>query len=206
MRVLHMVGNAHLDPVWLWRWQEGFAEIKATFRSALDRMKEFDDFVFTCSSAAYYAWVEENEPRMFEEIRARVKEGRWVIVGGFWIQPDCNIPSGESFVRHGLYSQRYFLERFGQMAKVGYNPDSFGHAGSLPQILRGCGMSDYVFMRPGALEKNAALPFPMDWHRWERSARIQDIGGLRGSLASGRLESPIRENRYDPRTRRGDEP
>lgn len=162
MRVLHMIGNAHLDPVWLWRWQEGFAEIKATFRSALDRMREYEDFVFTCSSAAYYRWVEENEPRMFEEIRERVKEGRWVIVGGFWIQPDCNIPSGESFVRHGLYSQRYFLDRFGRKALVGYNPDSFGHAGSLPQILKGCGMDSYVFMRPNAAEKTLPCLF-----RWE---------------------------------------
>lgn len=85
-----MIGNAHLDPVWLWQWQEGYQEVKATFRSALDRMKEYDDFFFTSSSAAYYEWVEENEPAMFEEIRERVKEGRWVIVGGWWIQPDCN--------------------------------------------------------------------------------------------------------------------
>lgn len=89
---LYMIGNAHLDPVWLWQWQEGFQEAKATFRSALDRMKESEDFIFTSSSAAMYEWIENNEPAMFEEIRARVKEGRWNIVGGWWIQPDCNIP------------------------------------------------------------------------------------------------------------------
>jgi alpha-mannosidase len=110
---IHMIGNAHLDPVWLWQWQEGYAEIKATFRSALDRLREFPDFIFTCAGAAYYKWVEENAPEIFDEIRERVKEGRWVIVGGWWIQPDCNLPSGESFARHGLYSQRYFLEKFG---------------------------------------------------------------------------------------------
>src|SRR5215470_12332072 len=96
---LHMIGNAHLDPVWLWRWQEGFQAAKATFRSALDRMAESPDFLFTSSSAAIYEWVEHNDPRMLEEIRARVAEGRWQIVGGWWIQPDCNIPGGESFVR-----------------------------------------------------------------------------------------------------------
>ena len=151
---MHMIGNAHIDPVWLWRWQEGFQEIKATFRSALDRMKEFDDFIFTCSAASYYAWVEENDPEMFEEIRARVAEGRWVLAGGWWIQPDCNAPCGESFVRQGLYAQRYFLEKFGKMATFGYNVDSFGHQGMLPQFLKKQGMDGYVFMRPGRHEKH----------------------------------------------------
>jgi alpha-mannosidase len=116
---LHMIGNAHLDPVWLWQWQEGFQETKATFRSALDRMKEYPEFIFTSSSAANYEWVENNDPKMFEEIKERVKEGRWQIVGGWWIQPDCNIPGGESFVRQGLYGQRYFKEKLGVTAKVG---------------------------------------------------------------------------------------
>jgi alpha-mannosidase len=160
---LHLIGNAHLDPVWLWRWQEGYAEIKATFRSALDRMKEFPEFIFTSACAAYYKWVEENAPEMFEEIRERVREGRWVIVGGQWIQPDCNIPAGESFVRHSLYSQRYFLDKFGVTAKVGYNVDSFGHNGMLPQILKKSGMDSYVFMRPGNHEKD--LPGNLFW--WE---------------------------------------
>ena len=102
MAKVHLIGNAHLDPAWLWRWQEGFAEIKATFRSALDRMKEFPDFTFTCAGASYYQWVEENDPAMFEEVRRRVAEGRWIIAGGWWLQPDCNIPSGESFARHSL--------------------------------------------------------------------------------------------------------
>ena len=112
MAKVHLVGNAHLDPVWLWRWQEGYSEVLATFRSALDRMVEFDDYIFTCAGAAYYHWVEETDPEMFKEIQQRVKEGRWVIVGGWWIQPDCNAPSGESFARHALYSQRYYMEKY----------------------------------------------------------------------------------------------
>ena len=148
-----MIGNAHLDPVWLWNWQEGFQEAKATFRSALDRMKEDENFVFSCSSAAFYEWIEKNNPSMFEEIRQRVAEGRWELAGGWWIQPDCNIPSGESFVRQGLYAQRYFLEKFGKKAVTGYNVDSFGHNGSLPQILKKSGLDNYVFMRPMPNEK-----------------------------------------------------
>lgn len=160
---VHLVGNAHLDPVWLWRWQEGYAEVKATFRSALDRLEEFPEFMFTSACAAYYKWVEESDPEMFREIKKKVEEGRWVIVGGWWIQPDCNLPCGESFVRQGLYGQRYFLKKFGQIARIGYNVDSFGHSGMLPQILSKCGMDSYVFMRPNSSEKE--LPGEVFW--WE---------------------------------------
>ena len=155
-RTLYMIGNAHIDPVWLWRWQDGFSEIRASFRSALDRMKEYPGFVFTSAAASYYAWVEQNDPTMFEEIRARVAEGRWAIAGGWWIQPDCNIPSGESLARQTLYGQRYFMEKFGVTARTGYNVDSFGHSGGIPKILRKSGMDRYVFMRPGPHEM--ALP------------------------------------------------
>lgn len=167
---LHMIGNAHIDPVWLWQWQEGYQEIKATFRSALDRMKEFPDFIFTGSSAAFYEWVEQNDPAMFEEIKQRIQEGRWEIVGGWWIQPDCNIPSGESFARQALYAQRYFKEKFGVTAKVGYNPDSFGHAGMLPQILKQSGMDYYTFMRPGPHEKG--LPGRLFWWESDDGSRV----------------------------------
>lgn len=151
---IYLIGNAHLDPVWLWRWQEGLAEVKATYRSVLDRMNEFPNYIFTSACAAYYEWIERSEPAMFEEIRQRVREGRWVLTGGWYIQPDCNIPSGESFARHSLYSQRYFHEKFGRIAQTGYNVDSFGHNGGLPQILKQSGMSNYVFMRPNCHEKS----------------------------------------------------
>lgn len=153
MKKIHLIGNAHLDPVWLWQWQEGYAEVKATFRSALDRMKEFDDFKFTSACSLYYMWIEESDKSMFDEIAARVKEGRWEIVGGWLIQPDCNIPCGESFARQALISQRYFKEKFGITAKSGYCVDSFGHNGNLPKILQNSGMENYVFMRPGPHEK-----------------------------------------------------
>ena len=159
---IFLVGSAHLDPIWLWRWQEGCGEVLQTFRSALDRLKEYDDFVFTCSSAAYYKWVEEIAPDMFAEIVQRVKEGRWVPVNGWWVQPDCNIPSGESFARHALYSQRFYLEKFGRICKTGYNVDSFGHAGTLPQLLKLGGMDSYVMMRPMENE-NAAIPDVFMW-------------------------------------------
>lgn len=147
-RTLHMIGNAHIDPVWLWRLEEGVAEVRATFRSALDRMKEYPDFTFTSSSILFFQWIEEIDPEMFGEIQRRVKEGRWEIVGGWLIQPDCNLPCGEAFVRQGLYGQRYLLDKFGITATVGYNPDSFGHTVTLPQILAKSGLKNYIFFRP----------------------------------------------------------
>lgn len=161
-RKVHLIGNAHLDPIWLWRWQEGCGEVLQTFRSALDRLNEYPDFVFTCSSASYYKWVEEIAPDMFEEIRERVKEGRWVPVNGWWVQPDCNIPSAESFARQALYSQLYYNEKFGMICKTAYNVDSFGHSGMLPQLIKKGGMNAYVMMRPGPHE-NAEIPNMFTW-------------------------------------------
>ncbi len=163
MQKKFLIGNAHIDPVWLWRLPEGLAEIKATFRSALDRMKEFDGYIFTCACASYYKWVEHSAPGMFEEIRARVREGRWVIAGGMWVQPDCNIPSGEALARHLLYSQRYFKEKLGVAALFGYNVDSFGHNGMLPQLFRKAGIDSYVMMRPSVHEKPDLPETAFNW-------------------------------------------
>ena len=154
---VHLIGNAHLDPVWLWRWSEGFAEVLQTFRAAVEILEETDDAVFTCSSACYYEWVEENDPETFEKVKHFVKIGRFVPVNGWYIQPDCNIPDAESFARQALYSQRYYAEKFGIICKTGYNVDSFGHNGMLPQLLKLGGMNNYVMMRPNASE-NSEMP------------------------------------------------
>lgn len=169
MKTLHMIGNAHLDMAWLWPWQEGFGEAKATFLSALQRLEEFEGFIFTSSSAQYYAWIEENAPDLFSRIRQQIQEKRWIICGGFWVQPDCNLPSGESFARQALYGQQYFHSRFGVTASVGYHVDSFGHNGGLPQILRKSGMDSYLFLRPG--EHEMELPDgPFCWQGCDGSS------------------------------------
>ena len=165
---IHLVGNAHLDPIWLWRWQEGCGEVLQTFRSALDRLNEYNDFIFTCSSAAYYKWVEEIDPDMFAEITQRVKEGRWVPVNGWWVQPDCNMPSGESFARQALYSQLYYYEKFGKICTTGYNVDSFGHNAMMPQLLFKGGMTNYVFQRPTPNE-NPDIPVTFIWESMDGS-------------------------------------
>ncbi|GIG90719.1 alpha-mannosidase [Plantactinospora endophytica] len=158
---LHMIGNAHIDAVWLWPWQEGYQEARATFRAALQRIDEYPDFVFTCDSVGYLAWVEEHDPELFEALRAQVHAGRFELVGGWWVEPDCNIPGGEGFVRHALYSQRFLADRFGTIASVGCNVDPFGQNATIPQLLAKSGMDSYVFMRPQPHE--AELPGPTFW-------------------------------------------
>ena len=100
---------------------------------------------------------------MFEEIRQRVAEGRWGIVGGMWIQPDMNLPSGESILRQTLFAQRFFHQKFGKIATVGYNVDTFGHNAMTPQLLQLSGMSSYVWMRPSVIENGNIPEGPMIW-------------------------------------------
>ena len=163
IKKFYFVGNAHLDPVWMWRWQEGSCEAKHTLRSALDRIKEFPEFTFVCGASQVFEWVEEFDPAMFEEIKERIAEGRFVIVNGWFVQPDCNRPSGEGFARQSLYGQRYFYEKFGVTARTGYNVDSFGHNANIPQILRKSGMDQYLALRPGPHE----MQLPSHVLRWK---------------------------------------
>ena len=160
---VHMIGNAHIDPVWQWRWEEGRQEVLDTCRAAVERIKDTPGFIFCRSSAATYAWIEETDPELFAEIKRWVARGRWCVVNGWWVQPDCNVPCGEALVRQGLYGQRYFLEKFGVAARTGYNVDTFGHATTLPQILTKQGMDQYCFFRPDPNEKE--LPSNLFW--WE---------------------------------------
>lgn len=159
---LMMIGNSHIDPVWLWTEEEGFQEVKATFASALERMKEFPEFQFTASSAALYDWVRKHHPKVFAQIKKRVEQGRWHVAGGWWVEPDVNLSSGESLVRHGLYGQRFFQKHFKKTAKVAFNVDSFGHSAGIPGILAGQGIKGYVFMRPQPWQ----LDLPGELFKW----------------------------------------
>ena len=131
-KVVHIIGHSHIDAAWLWPWRDGADEVLATFRSALNRMNETPGFCYSHSSSAHYRWTERADPAMFAEIRERVRQGRWEVVGGWPVEPDCNIPAAESFVRHSLYGKRYCQEKLGVDVKIGFNPDSFGHAAGLP--------------------------------------------------------------------------
>ena len=159
---LHLICNAHLDPVWQWEWEEGAAEAIATFRCAADLCEEFDEFVFCHNEAILYEWVEEYEPALFTRSQRLVAEGRWNIMGGWYLQPDCNMPSGESFVRQALYGRRYFAQRFGVRPTTAVNFDPFGHTRGLVQILAKCGYDSYVFCRPAPHE----CTLPADRFQW----------------------------------------
>lgn len=148
MKRLHLVCNAHIDPVWLWEWPEGAGEALSTFRTAADFCESFGDFVFCHNEAILYRWVEEFEPALFRRIRRLVRRGRWNILGGWYLQPDCNLPSGESFVRQVAAGKRYFREKFGVDVRTAANLDPFGHSRGLVQILAKSGYHSYLFCRP----------------------------------------------------------
>lgn len=145
----YMFCNAHLDPVWLWQWESGMMEGISTYRAASGFIDEYPDFVFNHNEALIYQWVEEHEPELFEKIREQVADGRWEIVGGWFLQPDCNMPSGESVFRQVLRGRLYFYDKFGKVPVTAVNFDSFGHARGLVQMLKKCGYKYYVNIRPG---------------------------------------------------------
>jgi alpha-mannosidase len=159
---IHLVCNAHLDPVWLWDWEEGAGEALSTFRIAASFGDEFKSFVFNHNEAILYRWVEAYEPSLFKKIQGLVKQKRWHILGGWYLQPDCNMPSGESFVRQILLGKRYFQQKFGVDVRTASNLDPFGHTRGLAQIMAKSGYDSYIFCRP----TQSDCPLPADDFLW----------------------------------------
>lgn len=151
MKNVHLICNAHLDPVWLWRWEEGCAEALSTFRTAANFIEEFDAdcFIFNHNESLLYQFAETHDPELFERIKTYVKAGRWNVIGGWYLQPDCNMPFGESLVRNILTGRKYFLEKLGTRPKVAVNFDSFGHSKGLVQIMHKAGFDSYIICRSG---------------------------------------------------------
>lgn len=162
MKKCHLVCNAHLDPVWLWEIEEGVAEALSTFRVAADFCDEYDGFIFNHNEAILYEWIEEHDPILFTRIQQLVKQGKWHIMGGWYLQPDCNMPSGESFVRQILAGKYYFIEKFGVEPTTSINFDSFGHTRGLVEILKKSNFDSYIFCRP----EHDMLELPSDDFKW----------------------------------------
>jgi alpha-mannosidase len=162
-RTIHLICNAHLDPVWLWEWEEGAATAISTFRTAADLCEQFPGFVFNHNEVILYQWVEEYDPALFARIQCLVAEGKWHIMGGWHIQPDCNMPSGESFVRQILIGRRYFAEKFGARPTTAINFDPFGHTRGLVQIMAKSGYDSYLVCRPSKEDAHT----PGDEFVWE---------------------------------------
>jgi alpha-mannosidase len=191
--VVHLVCNAHIDPIWNWHWEEGALEAISTFRTAADFMDEFPEFVFNHNESLLYEWIEEYDPVLFARIQKLVKAGRWNIAGGWYLQPDCNLPGGETFVRLTTLGLNYFQEKFGVRPQVAYNFDPFGHNGSLPQIIKQGGYGLYIFCRP--TEPQLQLPKPVfRWRGFDGSEilGIRPVTGFYGSAYGRAVE--IAEN------------
>jgi len=163
MKNLHLVCNAHLDPVWLWELEEGLAETLSTFRVAADFCEEYEGFVFNHNESMLYKWVEEYDPELFVRIQKLVAAGKWHIMGGWYLQPDCNMPSGESFVRQILHGKKYFMDKFGVEPRTAINFDAFGHTRGLVEIMKKAGFTSYLFCRP----EPDMLELPGDDFEWE---------------------------------------
>jgi alpha-mannosidase len=141
---LHLVGNSHIDAAWLWPWSETEEVIRNTWRTSLKLAAMFPGYVFTGSSGAFYDYLDRQIPALADSIRRAVQAGQWATVGGMWVEPDLNSPSGESLVRQGLYGQRYFQRHYGARSTVSWIPDSFGFPWTLPQIFRQLGFDAFV--------------------------------------------------------------
>ena len=187
---VHLICNAHLDPVWQWRWEEGCAEALSTFSCAVDLLHEHDQFIFNHNESVLYRWVQRYDRGLFEQIRKLVEAGRWSISGGWYLQPDANLPGLESFVRHMSEGRRYFFDQFGVRPKVAYNFDSFGHHAGMPQLLRQAGFEMYVHMRPQGHD----LELPSDFYRW-RGVDGSEILALRIAIGLYHTERDNLEQR-----------
>ena len=197
MRKIHLLCNAHLDPCWLWEWEEGAAEALSTFRTAAELCEETDSLIFNHNEVTLYKWVEEYEPALFARIQRLVKAGRWHIMGGWYLQPDCNMPSGESFVRQILMGRLYFQDKFGVTPTTAINFDPFGHTRGLVQILKKSGYDAYLFGRP----HEEICPLPPDGFIWvgydgSEIAAHRFIGWYNAPLGKARekIETWLKEN------------
>lgn len=151
MKELHLICESHIDPVWLWEWEEGASAAIATFQSAANLADQFD-YIFCHNEVTLYQYIEEYAPALFAKIKQLIAAGKWHIMGGWYLQPDCNMPSGESFVRQIQVGKKYFKDRFGAEPSTAVNFDSFGHSRGLVQIIKKCGQDSYIFCRPFAHE------------------------------------------------------
>lgn len=161
---LYFVSNAHIDAAWLWRYIETVEVCKNTFASVLHMMDVRPDLTYAQSAAAYYNWMERDYPEVFNGIKQRVKDGRWEVVGGMWIEPDCNLPSGESWMHQLLYSQNYFEKNLGVEVKIGWNPDSFGYNWDMPEFYQDAGIDAFVTQKISWNDTNV-FPYRVFW--WE---------------------------------------
>ena len=183
-----LTGQSHIDMAWLWPWTETVEVVRNTFRTALLLMKRNPEFTYTQSQAAAYEWMEEKYPDLFDEIKQRVKEGRWEVIGGMWVEPDMNLPDGESQVRQVLFGKRYFQEKFGVDVHVGWNPDTFGYNWQMPQIYKKSGI-DYFMTTKMLWNDTTKFPHRLFW--WQSPDGSKVLTYLPNGLGAGTEAVPM---------------
>lgn len=160
---MHMVGQSHIDTAWLWPIKETIRKCSRTFSTACTLLDTYPNFIFSHSQPQQYEFVKKHHPALYERIKEQVAAGRWEIVGGMWVEPDLNIPSGESLVRQLLFGKRYFQQEFGQNPRIEWLPDTFGYCASLPQLLKKSGIDYFMTTK---MNWNDTNPFPYDLFYW----------------------------------------
>ncbi len=160
---LSACGHAHMDTAWVWPMAETKRKCVRTFSNALRLMDDYPEYRFACSQAQQYAWIKDGDPDLYERIRAQVAEGRFIPVGGMWVEPDCNLISGESLVRQLLFGQRFFQREFGITCREGWLPDIFGYNGQMPQLLSLAGMDRFVTQKLSWNRFNQPLHHTFVW-------------------------------------------
>jgi alpha-mannosidase len=161
---IQLVGNAHIDIAWLWRMAETMALSKNTYETVIKNMGEYPELTYAQSQAVTYDWMEKKHPDLFRAIKEKVRAGRWEIVGGMWVEPDCNLIAGESWARQLLYGKKYFHEKFGVDVRIGWNPDSFGYNWNMPQLYRQSGIDSFITQK---LWWNDTTVFPHFLFNWQ---------------------------------------
>jgi len=160
----HLTGNSHIDAAWLWPWTETVDAVKRTFGTAVQLMSEYPTYTYDQSAAVYSQWMADKYPDLNAQIKKRVQEGRWELVGGMWLEPDLNMPDGESQVRQLLVGQATFNKLYGKTTRIGWNPDSFGYNWQLPQIYKRSGVDYFVTQK---MTWNDTNPLPLKLFWWE---------------------------------------
>jgi alpha-mannosidase len=168
---LYFDSNAHIDAAWLWRSIETEQVCRRTFASVLHVMNERPLFTYTQSAAQYFKWMQDLFPDVFQGIKDRIKDGRWEVVGGMWIEPDCNLPSGLSWDRQLLYAKSYFQKNLNVDIKIGWNPDSFGYNWNIPMFYQNAGIDAFITQKIGWNETNV-FPYRVFWWQSPDSSRI----------------------------------
>lgn len=191
--VIHVIPNAHLDPVWLWDSREGFNEGVATCRAMLDLLDANADLTFIRGEAAIYEHVRRTDPATFARILKMIRAGRWDAVGGSWIQPDTNLLESETLCRQYEVGLRYFREVLGVTVKCGWQADSFGHTAGLPDVFAAGGVENFAFTRPA--QEHYALKTPAFWWHGRSGGRVLGYRPLIGWYGCERDEI---SRRFDP--------